>query len=136
MLTEASVQGKIDTLNGLKENVIVGRLIPAGTGAGMNRMRVAASSRDAALRAAAAQAAGIADRCRTAPPKSMPPSWPRARKRRSNGDPLASVTPSGNGTDADAGEYLQELIAVIASAQKRPRRSHLRRGLFLYAASD
>ena len=52
MLTEASVQGKIDTLNGLKENVIVGRLIPAGTGAGMNRMRVAASSRDIALRAA------------------------------------------------------------------------------------
>ena len=32
VLTEASVQGKIDTLNGLKENVIVGRLIPAGTG--------------------------------------------------------------------------------------------------------
>jgi DNA-directed RNA polymerase subunit beta' len=52
VLTEASVQGKIDTLNGLKENVIVGRLIPAGTGAGMNRLRVAASSRDAALRAA------------------------------------------------------------------------------------
>ena len=51
VLTEASVQGKIDTLNGLKENVIVGRLIPAGTGAGMNRMRVAASSRDTALRA-------------------------------------------------------------------------------------
>jgi DNA-directed RNA polymerase subunit beta' len=51
VLTEASVQGKIDTLNGLKENVIVGRLIPAGTGAGMNRLRVTASSRDAALRA-------------------------------------------------------------------------------------
>lgn len=33
VLTEASVQGKIDSLNGLKENVIVGRLIPAGTGA-------------------------------------------------------------------------------------------------------
>ena len=32
MLTEASVQGKVDTLIGLKENVIVGRLIPAGTG--------------------------------------------------------------------------------------------------------
>src|SRR5207253_9481744 len=30
VLTEASVQGKIDTLEGLKENVIVGRLIPAG----------------------------------------------------------------------------------------------------------
>ncbi|WP_257538696.1 DNA-directed RNA polymerase subunit beta' [Sphingobium sp. CFD-1] len=52
VLTEAAVQGKKDTLVGLKENVIVGRLIPAGTGAGMNRMRVAASSRDAALRAA------------------------------------------------------------------------------------
>jgi len=51
VLTEAAVQGKIDTLTGLKENVIVGRLIPAGTGAGMNRLRVAASSRDAALRA-------------------------------------------------------------------------------------
>ena len=52
VLTEAAVQGKKDTLMGLKENVIVGRLIPAGTGAGMNRMRIAANSRDAALRAA------------------------------------------------------------------------------------
>jgi DNA-directed RNA polymerase subunit beta' len=51
VLTEASVQGKVDTLNGLKENVIVGRLIPAGTGAAMNRIRVTATSRDAALRA-------------------------------------------------------------------------------------
>ena len=38
-------------LIGLKENVIVGRLIPAGTGAGMNRLRVTAYSRDAAMRA-------------------------------------------------------------------------------------
>ncbi|MBJ7501773.1 MAG: DNA-directed RNA polymerase subunit beta', partial [Sphingopyxis sp.] len=52
VLTEASVQGKIDSLQGLKENVIVGRLIPAGTGAAMNRVRVTASSKDAALRAA------------------------------------------------------------------------------------
>ena len=51
VLTQAAVEGKKDTLMGLKENVIVGRLIPAGTGAGMNRLRVAASSRDAALRA-------------------------------------------------------------------------------------
>ena len=51
VLTEAAVQGKTDTLQGLKENVIVGRLIPAGTGAGMNRIRAIASSRDAALRA-------------------------------------------------------------------------------------
>jgi DNA-directed RNA polymerase subunit beta' len=52
VLTEAAVQGKVDQLSGLKENVIVGRLIPAGTGAGMQRLRVAASARDAALRAA------------------------------------------------------------------------------------
>ncbi|WP_219895097.1 DNA-directed RNA polymerase subunit beta' [Aquisediminimonas profunda] len=50
VLTQAAVEGKKDELVGLKENVIVGRLIPAGTGAGMNRLRVAASSRDAALR--------------------------------------------------------------------------------------
>ncbi|MDK2951632.1 MAG: DNA-directed polymerase subunit beta [Kosmotogales bacterium] len=35
VLTEASVEGKIDTLNGLKENVLVGQLIPAGTGLDM-----------------------------------------------------------------------------------------------------
>jgi DNA-directed RNA polymerase subunit beta' len=52
VLTEAAVQGKKDSLIGLKENVIVGRLIPAGTGSSMNRMRIAANSRDAALRAA------------------------------------------------------------------------------------
>src|SRR5690242_5161537 len=51
VLTQAAVEGKKDQLIGLKENVIVGRLIPAGTGAGMNRVRVAASGRDAALRA-------------------------------------------------------------------------------------
>ena len=33
VLTEAAVQGKVDTLLGLKENVIIGHLIPAGTGA-------------------------------------------------------------------------------------------------------
>ncbi|HEY9090085.1 DNA-directed RNA polymerase subunit beta' [Parasphingorhabdus sp.] len=51
VLTQAAVEGKKDQLVGLKENVIVGRLIPAGTGAGMNRARIAATSRDAALRA-------------------------------------------------------------------------------------
>jgi DNA-directed RNA polymerase subunit beta' len=32
VLTEASINGMVDHLRGLKENVIVGRLIPAGTG--------------------------------------------------------------------------------------------------------
>ena len=60
VLTEASVQGKVDRLDGLKENVIVGRLIPAGTGAAMERLRVAASARDAALRAQQAALAASA----------------------------------------------------------------------------
>ena len=34
MLTEAAISGKVDYLRGLKENVIMGRLIPAGTGLG------------------------------------------------------------------------------------------------------
>ena len=38
MLTEAAIAGKVDKLRGLKENVIVGRLIPAGTGSVMNRL--------------------------------------------------------------------------------------------------
>ena len=35
VLTDASIAGSIDLLKGLKENVIMGRLIPAGTGMGM-----------------------------------------------------------------------------------------------------
>ncbi|MEA2935866.1 MAG: DNA-directed polymerase subunit beta, partial [Variibacter sp.] len=46
VLTEAAVNGKHDTLDGLKENVIVGRLIPAGTGAAMNQLREIATKRD------------------------------------------------------------------------------------------
>jgi DNA-directed RNA polymerase subunit beta' len=49
VLTEAAVNGKADTLDGLKENVIVGRLIPAGTGAVMNLMREVAVKRDALI---------------------------------------------------------------------------------------
>ena len=49
MLTEAAVNGKVDTLEGLKENVIVGRLIPAGTGAMMNGLREVAGKRDALI---------------------------------------------------------------------------------------
>ncbi|ODN68398.1 DNA-directed RNA polymerase subunit beta' [Methylobrevis pamukkalensis] len=46
VLTEAAVNGKADTLEGLKENVIVGRLIPAGTGGLMSRIRQVAKRRD------------------------------------------------------------------------------------------
>jgi DNA-directed RNA polymerase subunit beta' len=46
VLTEAATAGKVDTLMGLKENVIVGRLIPAGTGSVMNKLRSIAAGRD------------------------------------------------------------------------------------------
>jgi DNA-directed RNA polymerase subunit beta' len=46
VLTEAAVSGKADLLEGLKENVIVGRLIPAGTGAGMSSAKLIATKRD------------------------------------------------------------------------------------------
>jgi len=48
VLTEASVSGKRDDLRGLKENVIVGRLIPAGTGSYLNKMKRVAHERDLA----------------------------------------------------------------------------------------
>ncbi len=46
VLTDAAVNGKSDELYGLKENVIVGRLIPAGTGATVHRMKRLAADRD------------------------------------------------------------------------------------------
>jgi DNA-directed RNA polymerase subunit beta' len=46
VLTEASTMGKRDRLVGLKENVIVGRLIPAGTGGATQKMQRVAQDRD------------------------------------------------------------------------------------------
>ena len=56
VLTEAAVSGRIDSLSGLKENVIVGRLIPAGTGSVIARLREIAADRDRDLAAIAAEA--------------------------------------------------------------------------------
>src|SRR4029078_3697970 len=67
VLTEAAVSGKADLLEGLKANVIVGRRIPAATGATMNSLREVAVKRDQlilderekeAAKAAAVAAAG------------------------------------------------------------------------------
>jgi DNA-directed RNA polymerase subunit beta' len=70
VLTEAAVGGKADTLDGLKENVIVGRLIPAGTGAMMNRLREVALKRDQLI---------LAEREKEAAAKaSAPPTEPAA----------------------------------------------------------
>jgi len=52
VLTEAAINGKVDKLIGLKENVIVGRLIPAGTGAFVHKLKRIATERDEAALAA------------------------------------------------------------------------------------
>ncbi|MBJ65817.1 MAG: hypothetical protein CML97_04910 [Rhodobiaceae bacterium] len=49
VLTEAAVNRKSDHLIGLKENVIVGRLIPAGTGSSIRRLEAEAAARDQVL---------------------------------------------------------------------------------------
>ncbi len=120
VLTQAAVEGKKDSLIGLKENVIVGRLIPAGTGAGMNRLRVTANSRDAAIRAqykkmqdalvaadeaaAAAKASDlIAAESAAAQHAAELAQGPEAAI---GDDPLAAVEGETHGTDADAGDYL------------------------------
>jgi DNA-directed RNA polymerase subunit beta' len=81
VLTEASVNGKVDTLEGLKENVIVGRLIPAGTGAMMNGLREVAGKRDALIlderekeSAAKVEAARAAAAAATAPAIEQQPA--------------------------------------------------------------
>ena len=49
VLTEAAVSGKVDNLQGLKENVIVGRLVPCGTGSFMSQVKLEASKKDREL---------------------------------------------------------------------------------------
>jgi DNA-directed RNA polymerase subunit beta' len=56
VLTEAAIMGKRDELRGLKENVIVGRLIPAGTGMAYHEARKVKDQMDEAERRAIAEA--------------------------------------------------------------------------------
>ncbi|MBM3594736.1 MAG: DNA-directed RNA polymerase subunit beta', partial [Alphaproteobacteria bacterium] len=110
VLTQAALEGKKDSLIGLKENVIVGRLIPAGTGAGMNRVRVAASSRDAALRAQyrSIQEALIA--AQTAE-EEHEAELAQGSEAAIGDDPLAVMEGETQGLDANAGHYLNSEAA-------------------------
>jgi DNA-directed RNA polymerase subunit beta' len=70
VLTEAAIMGKRDELRGLKENVIVGRLVPAGTGMAYHKARKAKEAMDDAERRAiadseAAELAGQSDAAET-----------------------------------------------------------------------
>jgi DNA-directed RNA polymerase subunit beta' len=68
VLTEAAIMGKRDGLRGLKENVIVGRLIPAGTGLAYHNIRKAQAAEPvlAEIPAAAPEAAPPAETTATA----------------------------------------------------------------------
>ncbi|MGC1269651.1 MAG: DNA-directed RNA polymerase subunit beta', partial [Croceibacterium sp.] len=105
VLTQAAVEGKKDTLIGLKENVIVGRLIPAGTGAGMNRLRVTATSRDAAIKASWKKAQEQILMANTAA-EERAAELAQGAEAAVFHDPLATVEGETHGSDADAGEYL------------------------------
>ena len=115
VLTQAAVEGKKDTLIGLKENVIVGRLIPAGTGAAQNRLRVTASERDAKLRTQwkKAQEAIIAAQTAEEERKAELAQGPEAAI---GDDPLGAAAGETHGTDADAGDYLREDQSEAPSA--------------------
>ena len=117
VLTQAAVEGKKDILTGLKENVIVGRLIPAGTGSAMHRMRVTANSRDAALRASykKLQESLIAPDTAAEEHAAELAQGPEAAI---GDDVLATVMGETHGTDADAGEYLNEDASDVIVADK------------------
>ena len=80
VLTEAAVNGKADMLEGLKENVIVGRLIPAGTGGMLRRIRKVAAKRDELI--AKEKAKADAERALVAPEGGVVIRPPERRRRR------------------------------------------------------
>src|SRR6201988_4891244 len=74
VLTEAAVNGKVDPLEGLKENVIVGRLIPAGTGASMAKIRDVAMKRDKLILDEREKKTSIGSPAPEAEPVALPPA--------------------------------------------------------------
>jgi DNA-directed RNA polymerase subunit beta' len=77
VLTDAAVNGKFDTLDGLKENVIVGRLIPAGTGGFLRELRKVAGKRDDLI--AKEKAKALAERALAGPGEGEAPVRRRRR---------------------------------------------------------
>src|SRR5437899_5535766 len=74
VLTEAAVNGKVDPLEGLKENVIVGRLIPAGTGASMAKIREVAVKRDKMILDEREKQAAVVSPAPEVEPMALPPA--------------------------------------------------------------
>ena len=95
VLTEAAVSGKVDPLVGLKENVIVGKLIPAGSGALMSNLLREADRRRLAEEQLALEAAQAAD-------EALHSEKPEGGTLDDGGDssPPVAPTPSPEGTMA------------------------------------
>jgi DNA-directed RNA polymerase subunit beta' len=83
VLTDAAVNGKSDMLEGLKENVIVGRLIPAGTGGMLRQLRREATKRDDLIAKEQAKTASIPG------PEGAAGGAAARRRRRSSTDEAA-----------------------------------------------
>ena len=119
VLTDAAVHGKRDTLEGLKENVIVGRLIPAGTGAYLRGLQRIAAKRDEQLRRQPRRQRW--SRCR----RKSPPRRSPHRKR-------SPPRPDERLRRPDAAQAAVRDDGALAQTQKRPPfqnggRFHVRR---------
>ena len=110
VLTEASMNGKVDTLEGLKENVIVGRLVPAGTGGIMSRLRRISEQRDALIRAEQEKERALREEERAK--RAQAQIEDRSAREQADGEGAEmegkseaqdAVDPSGNGPESGSG---------------------------------
>jgi len=121
VLTEAAVNGKIDYLRGLKENVVIGKLIPAGTG--MEQRRKLAE--EAALRVAQITSTPADREVPAATPAPAVMSEPKPAPPRSFDEALNAVTniDSGNGPKDDL--FAQAMARLQAEEGRKPTLSEL-----------
>jgi DNA-directed RNA polymerase subunit beta' len=117
VLTEAAINGAKDHLIGLKENVIIGKLIPAGTGAPAN----IAAARERARRAAAEALAGEAVERLRGPEYEYNPFLEEAGQLPSEEtSDLASILAASSGVEPreEAGEFVNPFLAAISGEGK------------------
>ncbi len=121
VLTEAAVNGKIDYLRGLKENVVIGKLIPAGTG--MEQRRKLAE--EAALRVAQITNAQAERETAAATPAPAIANEPKPVPPRSFDEALTAVTniDSGNGPKNDL--FAQAMARLQAEEGRKPTLNEL-----------
>ncbi len=119
VLTDAAVNGKVDMLEGLKENVIVGRLIPAGTGGAIARLRHIADR----TRQGDPGGSSSGQRALSAPALEGPPQVGRGIKRR----PHSKAQRPSRATLARAAfSLLSDTTVEMGGKAARRRRANMR----------